>query len=86
MCGIPVIFTDGNASRLPDGSFKLEFSTDLNRAYLVQYSSDLTTWKTANSTIIGTGGLVQLIDNGPPLTDSSPGAHSVRVYRVIYAP
>jgi len=86
LCGIPVIFTDGNASRLADGSFKLEFNTDLNRAYLLQYSSDLTTWKTANSNIIGTGNLVQLIDHGPPLTDSSPGTNSVRVYRVIYAP
>lgn len=86
LCGIPVIFTDGNASRLPDGSFKVEFSTDLNRAYLVQYSSDFITWKTANATIIGTGGLVQWIDNGPPLTDSNPGTNANRVYRVIYAP
>ena len=86
LCGTPVIFTDGNASRLPDGSFRLQFNTDLNRAYLVQYSDDFKTWKTANSTIIGTGDLMEWIDNGPPKTDTTPASSSGRAYRVIYAP
>lgn len=85
LCGTPVIFTDGNASRLPDGSFRLQFNTDLNRAYLVQYSDDFKTWKTANSTIIGTGDLVEWIDNGPPQTDTPPTSSAGRIYRVIYA-
>jgi hypothetical protein len=86
LCGTPVIFTDGAASRQPDGSFKLQFNTDLNRRYLVQYIDDLGAWKTATSVIVGTGGLVQWIDDGPPKTDSHPATRPSRMYRVIYAP
>jgi hypothetical protein len=86
LCGTPVIFTDGNASRLPDGSFKLQFNSDLNRSYQIQYSDGMSGWKTANSVIIGTGQLVQWIDDGPPKTDSHPSTQAFRSYRIIYTP
>jgi hypothetical protein len=86
LCGTPVIFTEGNASRLADGSFRLQFNTDLNRSYQIQYSDSMSAWKTANSTIIGTGQLMQWVDDGPPKTDSHPSSQSSRVYRVIYTP
>ncbi|MGN6643756.1 MAG: RCC1 domain-containing protein, partial [Verrucomicrobiota bacterium] len=86
LCGTPVLFTDGNTSRLPDGSFRLEFNSDLNRSYLIQYSDDLRTWKNATSAITGTGELVTWIDDGPPKTDAHPATVTTRTYRVVYAP
>jgi hypothetical protein len=86
LCGTPVIFTDGNASQLPDGSFRLRFNTDLNRAYLIQYAGPDGVWKNANEPIIGTGGVVEWIDNGPPKTEAHPSTVTSRLYRVIYAP
>jgi hypothetical protein len=86
LCGTPVLFTDGAASRQPDGSFRLRFNTDLNRTYLIQYSDDLSQWKNANGPVVGTGELVEWIDDGPPKTDMHPASVSSRIYRVIYAP
>jgi len=86
LCGTPVIFTDGAASRLPDGTFRLQFSSDLNRNYLIQYSDDLDYWKTADTLLLGTGQLVEWIDRGPPDTDLHPAVVGSRSYRVIYAP
>ena len=84
LCGVAVIFTEGSRSRLPDGSFKLGFRSDLNRSYLIQYSSDMRTWKTAFPPVNGTGGLIEWIDNGPPTTDRAPGDEANRFYRVIF--
>jgi hypothetical protein len=86
LCGSPVLFTDGNASRLPDGTFRLEFNTDLNRSYLVQYSDDLRTWAYASQAVRGTGDLVEWNDDGPPKTNPHPGLVPTRVYRVVFAP
>jgi hypothetical protein len=86
LCGTPVIFTDGAASRLPDGTFRLRFNTDLNRSYLVQYSDNLDDWKSANSIVTGTGELVEWMDDGPPKTEIHPALVSGRVYRVVHAP
>jgi hypothetical protein len=86
LCGTPVLFTDGSASRLPDGSFRIEFNSDLNRSYLIQYSDALQPWKNANFAITGTGALVEWIDDGPPKTDQHPASVATRSYRVVYAP
>ncbi len=86
LCGTPVLFTDGNTSRLPDGSFRLEFNSDLNRSYLIQYSDDLQTWKNATPALTGTGAFVEWIDDGPPKTDQHPASVAGRSYRVVYAP
>ncbi len=86
LCGIPVMYTGGETGRLPDGRFKLEFKTDLNRAYIIQYSDDLTTWKNATGTVVGTGAKTVWTDAGPPVTDSHPGNGVTRYYRVTSAP
>jgi Regulator of chromosome condensation (RCC1) repeat/Bacterial Ig domain len=86
LCGTPVLFVDGNASRLPDGTFRLRFNTDLNRSYLIQYSDDVKVWKSASPAVTGTGELVEWIDDGPPKTEVHPASVSCRVYRVVYAP
>jgi hypothetical protein len=86
LCGTPVIFTDGGASRLPSGAFRLRFNTDLNRAYLIQYADNMNQWKNASGMVIGTGEMVEWIDDGPPKTDVHPAAASIRMYRVVYGP
>jgi len=83
--GIPIIFTGGNTTRLEDGSFRLEFRSDLNRRYLIQYSSDLADWKNAVPDLLGNGDLIQWVDDGPPKTESHPRTISVRTYRVVFA-
>jgi hypothetical protein len=86
LCGTPVLFTDSETSRLPDGAFRLRFNTDLNRAYVIQYADDTKAWKNANGSVVGTGAVMEWIDDGPPKTDNHPSAVSSRMYRVIYAP
>ncbi len=86
LCGTPILFTDGKASRLPDGTFMLQFSTDLNRSYLIQYSDDLETWRNTTPSVRGTGGLVEWVDDGPPKTEVHPSTVAARAYRVVYAP
>ena len=85
-CGVPAIFTDGSASPSPDGSFKLRFNSDLNRTYLIQYSDDARSWRTAFPPVTGLGGLMDWVDDGPPTTDGLPANQPVRFYRVIFAP
>jgi alpha-tubulin suppressor-like RCC1 family protein len=72
--------------RLGDGSVRVEFGTLENRIYYVQYSSDMTTWKTALPAITGTGRDVQWLDMGPPKTESAPQSVPMRVYRILLLP
>lgn len=71
---------------LSDGSFLLEFSTLKDRLYAIQYSPDLEKWATVVPSLKGNGSRVQWIDNGPPKTESVPGAETNRFYRVIVFP
>jgi hypothetical protein len=71
---------------LANGLFLVEFSTTAGRQYYVQYSSDMTNWKTVLPAVMGTGSRVQWIDNGPPKTESLPSSESSRFYRVILLP
>lgn len=68
---------------LPDRTFLLEFTSEAGRSYYVQYSTDLTHWKTVQPAITGNGARIQWVDNGPPKTASPPGATPMRFYRVI---
>ncbi len=72
--------------RMEDGSFLIEFNSVAGRLYFVTYSEDMTTWKTAWPTIIGTGTRSQWVDNGPPRTECLPPAAGSRFYRVVLAP
>ncbi|MCB1126700.1 MAG: hypothetical protein KDM81_09410, partial [Verrucomicrobiae bacterium] len=86
LCGFPVVFTDGEASRLPDGSFRLTFRSDRNRSYLIQYSDDVRglVWRTAFPAVLGTGELMEWIDDGPPKTEDHPATVPNRFYRVVF--
>ncbi len=86
VCGSMLVFSRNAAQRLSDGTFRLAFETVLNRQYIVQYSDDLALWKTAFPPIVGNGGSVEWIDNGPPATDSSPVGLPGRWYRILLAP
>ncbi|MGN6554419.1 MAG: Ig-like domain-containing protein, partial [Verrucomicrobiota bacterium] len=70
----------------PDGTFLLEFATQVGGKYFIQYSSDLKTWKTVDAPVDGTGTKVIWLDNGQPKTESLPSAAAMRFYRVIVTP
>ena len=74
------------ASRLADGTFWVEFSTLSNRVYYLQYSGDVSTWKTALPAVLGTGHRVSWLDAGPPKTESAPQSATNRFYRIIRLP
>jgi hypothetical protein len=65
----------------PTGKFAFEFDTLSGRTYVIEYSSDLVTWKKAQSHINGTGHIVTWVDAGPPETEESPSSGS-RFYRL----
>jgi hypothetical protein len=79
--GIPTRIT--RAQFLPDSTFLLNFNTDVNAVYHVQYSANLINWSTSPETVNGTGNSVQWIDYGPPATDSLPNTRVIRYYRVV---
>jgi len=68
---------------LPDGRFLVEFMTQTDHTYRVQYSEDLVTWKTAEPAVAGTGSRIHWIDGGPPKTDRHPAEGPGRFYRVL---
>ena len=55
-------------------------------SYMVQYSSDMTNWKTAVKSIVAAGTAVQWMDDGPPKTDTPPSQAGSRFYRVFLLP
>ena len=68
---------------LSGGNALLEFNSVVGEAYYIQYSSDLSTWKTALPKVNGTGNRVQWIDNGSPKTESHPLTVASRFYRIL---
>jgi hypothetical protein len=74
--------------RFANDAFLIEFQTQENARYLVQYAdspADLQsneTVRTAFPEVTGNGQLIQWIDHGPPKTDSLPLEGS-RFYRVL---
>jgi hypothetical protein len=68
---------------LPDGRFLVEFMTQTDHTYRVQYTEDLVTWKTAEPAVAGTGSRIHWIDGGPPKTDRHPAEGPGRFYRLL---
>ncbi|MBM3878911.1 MAG: hypothetical protein FJ387_04225 [Verrucomicrobia bacterium] len=84
LCGIPVAYAEGETALLPDGNFRVRFSSNVNRPYLIQYSQDMDHWQTAYPPINGAGEIAEWIDDGTPKTDSHPRLHPARFYRVAF--
>jgi hypothetical protein len=64
-----------------DSKVAVEFDSLNGRIYAIQYSSDLSLWKQAQSLVSGNGARLIWVDAGPPDTDSLPSSN--RFYRVI---
>jgi hypothetical protein len=64
-----------------DNKVAVEFDSLNGRMYAIQYSSDLSLWRQAQSLVSGNGARMIWVDAGPPDTDSLPS--SKRFYRVI---
>jgi uncharacterized repeat protein (TIGR01451 family) len=71
------------AAFLSEGQLTIEFASAPGHTYVVQYSSDMTTWLTAAPPIVAKSTRTQWIDAGPPSTESPPGGLSQRYYRVV---
>lgn len=76
----------GVTNALYNGRFLIEFSATPGRRYEVQYSHDMTTWKSATPTITAPADRVQWLDDGPPKTESPPASVPMRCYRVVELP
>ena len=68
---------------LAGGNALLEFNSEIGKSYYIQYSGDLSNWKTALPKVSGTGNRIQWIDNGSPKTESHPLTASSRFYRIL---
>lgn len=70
------------------GKFYVDFPTEPNGAYYVQYRDGdaAGNWQTSLPAIAGNGFTRQWIDNGPPVTGTKPAATGARFYRVVKAP
>lgn len=72
---------------LPGGFFLIEFQSQTNRNYYVQYAATPEgPWKTALPFVAGNGTQIQWLDSGPPKTESPPASAGARYYRVLWQP
>jgi hypothetical protein len=71
----------------PDHAFLIDFKTVKGASYHILYSPDMLNWSVAQPAVIGTGYVVQWVDEGPPKTRSLPDPKNVptRFYQVIRA-
>lgn len=71
-----------------DGKFYLDFPTDADRTYYIQFldGSIAGAWQTSLPAIVGSGVNRQWIDNGPPRTTVKPPNTGARFYRVVRVP
>jgi hypothetical protein len=81
-----VLAIDPQRPPFQSGRFFIEFSATQGRRYAVQYSSDMTSWKTADPIITAPANRVQWYDDGPPKTESKPTTIGSRFYRVMELP
>lgn len=65
---------------LSGGRLGVEFLSDGDFFYTIEYSDDFSQWFTAQPILDGTGGRIQWIDSGPPKTGSLP--EGTRFYRI----
>lgn len=78
-------------SAIPNAGFSgvlLDFPTQTNRVYYVQYSAQPDFTHTNDVRLVlppvpGTGSTVQWLDNGPPKTESFPADTANRFYRIL---
>ena len=77
---VNAVFTD---TRNGATRFVIEFASVPGKRYAVIYSSDLVNWQMATPSISATANITQWYDDGPPETDSKPGAVRGRFYRVL---
>lgn len=75
-----------NTNTLVAGRFLIEFSATPGGRYAVQYSSNMTNWKTADPIITAPANRVQWYDDGPPKTESKPTTVGSRFYRIMVLP
>jgi hypothetical protein len=68
------------------GRILLEFTTIPGRRYVVQYSSNLTDWKTTDPIITAPSNRFHWYDDGPPKTESKPNTVGSRFYRIVQLP
>jgi hypothetical protein len=80
------VFAVDRVMMLDDGRFLIEFSAVAGRTYGVQYSSDMTVWKTVIPTIVAPANHVLWYDDGPPKTESMPLDVNSRFYRIFELP
>jgi len=73
-------------ARLPSGGVFLEFPTLTNRAFTVEYSSNLVNWLAAQPITVTPANYTAWIDYGPPETVSHPTNTPTRFYRVFLNP
>lgn len=66
-----------------NGHLLIEFQATPGATYVVQYSRDMQTWKTAQPPIVAPADRVQWIDSGPPKTESLPAEANSRFYRIL---
>ena len=69
--------------QLSNGTVMIEWVSTVGQEYAVQYSSDLSAWKTVSPTVTASGTATQWMDSGPPQTDAPPSSVSQRFYRVF---
>ena len=81
-----VLAIDPQRPPFQSGRFFIEFSATPGRRYAVQYSSDMTSWKTADPIITAPANRVQWYDDGPPKTEGKPTTIGSRFYRVMVLP
>ncbi len=71
--------------RETNGTWRLEFETEPQRSYQVQYSDDLSSWVPAWLPVQGDGERLVWWDYGSPHTPTPPAQVARRFYRVIRA-
>jgi hypothetical protein len=71
--------------RLAGGDVLLEFNSEADQNYYIQYSSEPQVWRTALPKVVGTGNRIQWIDNGSPKTENHPSTVTSRLYRILVA-
>ncbi len=66
-----------------DGSTLVNFVSNSNKTYYVQYTLDLKNWFTSPLPLKGNGTQMQWVDFGPGATESAPKSTAFRFYRVV---
>ncbi len=61
----------------------IEFLTEKDKSYTIEYSKDMGVWTPSLPPVIGTGQRIQWLDQGPPKTATFPGGS--RFYRITTA-